>query len=580
MPVHAAMLYSLRVSGAEPERKGDVPGGGFLFGQATDVPLPELEPDAHALGRAAREFVRRRVLPLNAELERGDLSRLRALLAEAGSLGLLGLEIPAKFGGLEMPSAANAVASGLAHQAGFAVTCAAHLTIGTVPVVRHGTDEQRAALLPAIATGERVGAYALTEPGSGSDALALATRAERAAGGFRLSGQKCFITNAGIADHLIVFAQVEGAGPTAFLVDAHAPGVELGPEEPKLGLHGSSTRAVFLDRVEVPGARVVGDVGLGHRVALDALAVGRHKLGVLAAGHIELLLEVGARYAAERKQFGRPIGELGLVAGMLGESVATAYALEAVVARAAPLVSLDVRLLTPALVEAAACKITGSEAVCEIADAMLQVHGGLGYVRGSWVEQSYRDARANRIYEGTDEINRRTIAAALLRDARRGRLDTSAVDEARRALEDGPAAASASDLAEHARRLALTALGACERIPEARDDLEGPLADLALAAYAADSSVRRAARASSQRELHDAAATLAASRAVARAHAAYAALAPTLGDGVPIRGLSLLDVMPSLDRGQLRSALAAAALAAGRDPFARFEAIRPPPCGG
>lgn len=557
----------------------EAPGGGFLFTPVGVLPpVPELAGDVLSLGQAARDFVRQSVLPQNARLERGDFERLKELLREAGALGLLGAEIPERFGGLDLPNAANAIASGLGHQPGFAVTCAAHLTIGTVPLVRHGTEAQRAEYLPGVTKAERIGAYALTEPGSGSDALNLITRAERTANGFRLHGSKSFITNAGIADHFIVFAKVEGAGPTAFFVRARSKGLELGAEEPKLGLHGCSTRALFLDGVEVASDQVVGDVGQGHRVALDALTVGRHKLGVLAAGHLELLLEEGVRYATERKQFGRPIGELGLVALMLGEAVATAYALEAVVARAAPLVSLETRVLTPALVEAAACKVTGSEALCEVADSMLQVHGGLGYIKGSWVEQSYRDARANRIYEGTDEINRRAITAGLLREFKRGRMDAAVLAEARRVLADAPTASDAAGLAEHVRRLLLTALGVCESLPEGRDELDGPIAELVLAAYSADSAVRRAARAIENQPLHQVAATLVASRAVMRAQRAYGEFAGAVQRGLPVRGLSLVEVMPSLDRLALQRRLASAALAAGRDPFARFNAIHAPPC--
>ncbi len=478
----------------------ETPGGAFLLAGPA-APAEPKDSDAQALGQAARDFVRERVLVRNAQLEAGDRALLRELVREAGTLGLLGAEIPTKHGGLGAPPAsANAVVSGLGLHASFAVTAAAHLTIGAVPLLRHASPALCAEILPAVATGERIGAYALTEPASGSDALHLATRAVERGGRYRLTGAKQFITNAAIADHFVIFALIEGAGPTAFLVDARTPGLQLGKEERKLGLHGSSTCALYLDGAEVPAERVIGAIGHGHRVALDALTVGRHKLGVLASGHLELLLEVSAVYAAERRQFGRPIGELALVAELLAESIAQAYALQAVTTRAAPLCAPEVADLVAALPEAAMCKVIGSEALCAVADAALQIHGGLGYLRGTWVEQSYRDVRVNRIYEGTDEINRRAIAQGLLRAIRRGKLDVAAAaGEAARVLVQGGAppldAGSARALAAHVRRLALVGLQACSEHEGDSEPLEGALADLAIAAYAADSAAQRAARA-------------------------------------------------------------------------------------
>ncbi len=558
-------------------------GGAFLVGTGRDEPWRASgdHPETQLLGEASRNFMRSAVLPHNASLERGDHPRLRSLIEEAGRAGLLSIEIPPEFGGLGAPPASSqAVLSGLGHHSGFAVTCAANLTIGTVPVLRYGSAELRRALLPEIASGRRVGAYALTEPGSGSDALSMSTRAEPASGGFQITGAKCFITNAGFADHLLVFARVDGRGPTAFLVDARADGVSVGAEEPKMGLHTASTRQVFFDGAYVPAERVIGDPGQGHRVALDALVVGRHKLGVLASGHLELLLEVGAQYAAERKQAGRPIGELGMVARLLGESVARAWALDAVVSRAAPLVTPEAEDLSSAMVEAAACKVTGSESLCAVADAMLQLHGGLGYIRGTWVEQSYRDVRANRIYEGTDEVNRRAIAGGVLRSIRRGRFDLhTQAQEARWALADSPRSPDVWGLASHVRRLALVGVSAATELPDGRDELEGAVADLVIAAWVADSAARRAEGADTHRALHEAAALLVIADSVERAHRAYGALAAAARTRLPTRALSLLDVAPGLDRAELYRLLARAALAEGRDPFTRYDPIRPPPCG-
>lgn len=571
----------------------EAPGGGFLAWDGAPG-SPEPGDEARALGQSARDFVRRRVLTQNRALEAGDRALLRSLLAEAGAADLLGAEIPTAYGGLGLPpDAASAIVSGLGHQASFAVSCAAHLTIGTVPLLRHAEEPLKHALLPLVASGERIGAYALTEAGGGSDALALKTRAIPRPGGFALSGEKVFITNAKVADHFVVVALVEGKGPSAFLIDAHAPGLTLGREERKLGLHGSSTCALRLDEVPVDEAQLLGALGHGHRVALDALAVGRHKLGVLASGHLELLLEVGASYAAERQALGRPIGERALVAELLAESIARAYALRAVVARAAPLCAPDAAEPTLALVEAALCKVLGSEALCAGADAMLQIHGGLGYLAGTWVEQSYRDVRVNRIYEGTDEINRRAIADGLLRSLRRGRLllDGEAATEmlARPArLDPTPLA-----LAGHVRRLAVAALSAAQGIEGDREAIEGALADLALAAYASDSVARSAARAIGDpcAELFEAAALLACAHAVERAHSAYGAIVGagvsvcigagagagiSTGVSLPHRGLSLLDVAPGLDRGALRTRLARAALDAGGDPLIAYTRIRPP----
>jgi alkylation response protein AidB-like acyl-CoA dehydrogenase len=557
----------------------ELPGGGFLAASESSPPLAPVEEPARQAGQAARDFVRQRVLPSNAALERGDHALLRRLLAEAGERGLLGAEIPASLGGAHADArTANAVVSGLGLHGSFAVTCAAHLTIGAVPLLRHGTDAQKQALLPEIAAGRRVGAYALTEPSSGSDALNLTTRARRDGDGFRITGQKQFITNAGIADQLVVFALVEQAGPTAFLVDARAPGLQLGAEEHKLGLAGSSTRTVHLDDVAVGADATLGPVGQGHRVALDALTVGRHKLGVLSAGHLELLLEAAAGYAAERRQFGRPIGERALVAGWLGEMVWRAFALRAATARVEKVCAPDASDLSPALVEAGLCKLAGSEAIGFCADAALQIHGGLGYLRGTWVEQSYRDARVNRIYEGTDEINRRAVAQGLLRALKRGRLVFTDVAEAERALAAAaPIDESAASLARQVRRLAVVALHHAHGFDGDGEPLEGPLADLALAAFLAGSAAGAATSSSLE------AAHLCAAAQLERAHAAYGEVAAFLAAhgrrALPTRGLSLPDVQPRLDRLGLRLALGRRALEHGRDPFVVYDPIRPPPPG-
>jgi len=558
----------------------EAPGGGFLA-TPVDAAAPwaaPLDDEARALGEASRAFMRRAVLPANARLEAGDHELLRALVGRAGAAGVLGVALPVEVGGLGAPArAADAAMSGLGLQASFAVTCAAHLTIGGVPLLRHGTAAQRAALLPGIASGARLSAYALTEPGSGSDALRLSTRARRDGDGWRLSGQKQFVTNAGIADQIMVIALVEGDGATCFVVDARAAGLTTGGEERKLGLHGSSTRALFLDEVPVGAGDVIGGVGHGHRVALEALAVGRHKVGVLAGGHLELLVELGARYAAERRQFGRAIGAFQLVGDLLAETVAEAAALRAATARAAALCSHDARDLLAALVEAGACKVAGAEALCRGADAMVQLHGGLGFLETSQVAQSYRDVRVNRIYEGTDEVNRRQIATGVLRTARRGRIDLPALAAEARAVLATPGG-DARGLATHARALALVGLAGAVELAQAtpRDAaasdgandplewLEGPLADLALQTWLATSALPLAARDETAR----AAVTLSCARAVERAHAAYGALAARLPEGaLPTRGLSLLDVAPRLDRAALRRAVADAALAAGRDPL-------------
>jgi alkylation response protein AidB-like acyl-CoA dehydrogenase len=539
--------------------------GGFLTGDWT---APAAEAEARQAGQAARDFVRERVLSANAALERGDHARLRALVGEAGALGLLGAEIPVELGGAHAGArVANAVAGGLGLHGSFAVTCAAHLTIGAVPLLRHGTDAQKRALLPEIAAGRRIGAYALTEPASGSDALNLSTRAVRDGDGWRVSGQKQFITNAGIADQFVVFAVVDQLGPTAFLVDARAAGLELGAEEHKLGLAGSSTRTVHLDGVAVGADAVIGHPGHGHRVALDALTVGRHKLGVLSAGHLELLVEVAAGYAAERRQFGKPIGELALVAGWLGEMVQRAFALRAATVRAEKICAPDAPELSDALVEAGLCKLAGSEAIGFCADAALQIHGGIGYLRGTWVEQSYRDARVNRIYEGTDEINRRAVAGGLLRALRRGKLPLDAA-EAERAL-GGPVDETPAGLAAHVRRLAVVALEQVRAFGGEVEPLEGPLADLALTAWLASSAAGTPGAPE--------AALLCAAAQVERAHGAYAQIAAHLGASA--RGLSLADVAPRLDRLGLRIALGRRAVAAGRDPFVVYDPIRPPPPG-
>jgi alkylation response protein AidB-like acyl-CoA dehydrogenase len=389
----------------------------------------EMTDEQRQFGRTAAEFMRHEVLPAEPRLRAHEWSVARALIRRAGDLDLLRVEIPTVYGGLGLDAISSAsVAESTSLSPSFAVSLAAHAGLGIFPLVHFGTDDQKRRYLPRLGSGELIGAYALTEAQSGSDALSVRTIAQPDDGGrcFRLSGVKAWITNGGFADLFTVFAQVEGRGLTAFLVDRTA-GVTSGREEAKLGLDGSSTTTVTLDDVRVPAENVLGRIGEGHRVAFSVLNLGRVKLGVRNVAWAKQALAAATAYACQRRQFNAPIVTFGLIRRKLAEMVVRCYVGEAMVYRtlgamrdtAASLDDRDPGAARQAIdafaVECSATKVWTSEGLGLVVDEAVQIHGANGYSREFPVERAYRDARITRIFEGTNEINRLIVARRLLK---------------------------------------------------------------------------------------------------------------------------------------------------------------------
>ena len=394
------------------------------------------------VGHIAADFMRTEVLPVVDQIYAKDWSLTRELLLKAGELDLLRVDIPEAYGGLGLDKVSSAyVGEQIGIVPSFAGSLGAHTTIGTLPIVYFGTEAQKERYLPKLASGEMIGAYALTEPGSGSDALAASTKATLTDDGkhYLLNGQKMWITNGGFADLFTIFAKVDGEKFTAFIVEREM-GVVSGREEPKLGLDGSSTTALILDNVKVPVENVLGTVGQGHRVAFNILNLGRLKLGTRNIGGAKQALTRAVRYAVERRQFGRAIAEFGLIKQKLAEMTVRCYIGDAMVYRTLgdvdrALEAIDqldhdrvLKAIEGYAVECSINKVWTSEALASVVDESLQVFGGYGYSQEFPAERAYRDARITRIYEGTNEINRLIITTRLLRNGGLAHVESS--DEA------------------------------------------------------------------------------------------------------------------------------------------------------
>ena len=455
-----------------------VHGGAWLTddADAAGILTPERLNDEHRLiGQAAEEFVDNEVLPVLDRLEAKDWALARALLKRCGDLGLLGTDVPESFGGVELDKAASVlVGEAVGRSASFATTFGAQTGLVITPLLCFGTDEQKRRYLPGLVSGELVGAYALSESGSGSDALSAKARAVRQAdGSFALSGEKMWISNGGFADLFVVFAKVmdgaDSAGQfTAFLVERGFPGVSSGNEEHKMGLHGSSTTPLILQEARVPPENVLGEIGKGHKVAFNVLNYGRFKLAAMCSGGARRVIGEAAAYAAERKQFGQPIASFGAIKHKLAEMVIREYAVEAMLYRTAGLIDAAIdgaktsdavlAALEEFAIEASILKVASSEMIDFVVDENVQIHGGNGFVRDYPAEGQYRDARVNRIFEGTNEINRLLIPGMLAKRAVKGTLPIIA---AARALQDellSPTAGTPGDGPLDAARLAVTGM--------------------------------------------------------------------------------------------------------------------------
>src|SRR5512143_2990986 len=422
------------------ETKKVIKGGSFILEDhdSSEVFTPDDLSDEHLMiAQTAREFTEKEIIPLDAEIASKDYELTRGLLRKAGELGLLSIDIPEKYGGAGLDLLSSLVASeAMSGQASFSGSLGAHTTIGTLPIVYFGTDEQKKKYLPRLATAELVGAYALTESGSGSDALGAKTRAVLSEDGkhYVLNGQKMWITNAGFADVFIVFAKVDGEKFTAFIVERSFPGVSIAPEEHKMGLQGSSTCAVNLEEAQVPVENVLGEIGKGHKIAFNILNIGRLKLGVSAIAGSKRLTSIAIDYAKQRYQFGVPISSFGLIKHKLAEMAIRTYVADSMTYRTVGMIedalfTIDrdspadmLKAIEDYAVECSIIKVVGSETLDYVSDEAVQVFGGNGYSKDYPVERAYRDSRISRIYEGTNEINRIVIGSQLLRRATAGEL--------------------------------------------------------------------------------------------------------------------------------------------------------------
>jgi len=577
-------------------------GGSWLLDEtpSSDVFTPEKLSEEHRLmARTTTEFVDNEVLPSLERLESKDWELARSLVRRGGELGLLSIAVPEEYGGLDLDKASSlAVVERIGPSASFATTFGGQANLSILPLVLFGTPEQKQKYLPRLMTGELIGAYALSESGSGSDALAAKTRATKLPdGSWSLSGEKMWISNGGFADLFIIFAKVDGEHFTAFIVERAFPGISSGKEEHKMGLHGSSTTPILLQEVRVPAGNVLGEIGKGHKVALNTLNYGRFSLGGMCSGGCRAAIGTAAKYAAQRRQFGQPIASFGAIKHKLGEMTARTYALESLVYRTAGLI--DARL-GPAphdgaaiakafeeyAVEASIAKVAGSEILDYVLDENVQIHGGNGFVKDYAAERHYRDARVNRIFEGTNEINRLLIPGMLIRRALKGELPL--IPAAKRLQDEvlSPSVATGGFgeqgvLDEEMRvvaafkKVALMVLGTAmqtygEKLTD-EQEVVSFAADILIDIYASESAVLRAREVSSSREptadLHVKAARVFVNDAAQRVESAAKSALAAMAEGDTLRTLlaalrRVLKASP-VNTVAMRRALADAVVARG-----------------
>jgi alkylation response protein AidB-like acyl-CoA dehydrogenase len=503
-----------------------VSGGSFLLEsrRPDEVFTPEDFTEQHQLiGQTAEEFAVNEILPNAEKIEHKDFSISRELLKKAGELGLSGVEIPEAYGGLEMDKVTSAViADHIAKYAGFATTWGAHSGIGLLPIVYFGTEEQKKQYLPRLATGEMVGAYALSESTSGSDAMNCRARAELSSDGkhYILNGEKMWITNAGFADLFTVFAKVNGEKFSAFLVERTFPGFSVGAEEHKMGIRGSSTCPIILNDCKVPAENLLGDIGRGAVIAFNILNIGRFKLGAMCVGGGRVSLESAISYAKQRKAFGKPISDFGLVREKLANMATLLYVGESLVYRTVGMMDVALgevdksgteamketrKAIEEYAVECSIIKVWGSEMVDYIVDETLQIYAGYGFVEEYPAERAYRDARINRIFEGTNEINRLIITGFLLKRAMSGQLPLMpAIKKLMDEVLSGPSVGEELDgllteerkVVGQAKKLGLFVAGAAtQKYMQAIQDQQeimGAIADMTIESYAMESAVLRA----------------------------------------------------------------------------------------
>ena len=506
--------------------KNRISGGSFLLEsrQPDEVFTPEdFSEQHHLIGQTAEEFAMNEIVPNIEKIEHKDFSVSRELLKKAGELGLSGVEIPEAYGGLEMDKVTAAViADHIAKYAGFATTWGAHSGIGMLPIVYFGTEEQKSKYLPRLASGEIVGAYALSEASSGSDALNCRARAQLSPDGkhYILNGEKMWITNAGFADLFTVFAKINGEKFSAFLVERSFPGFSVGAEEHKMGIRGSSTCPIILNDCKVPAENLLGEIGKGHVIAFNILNVGRFKLGAMCVGGGRVSLENAIGYAKQRKAFNKVIADFGLVREKIANMATLIYVGESLVYRTVGMMDValgevdksaadagkqTLKAIEEYAVECSIIKVWGSEMIDYVVDETVQIYAGYGFVEEYPAERAYRDARINRIFEGTNEINRLIITGFLLKRAMTGQLPLMpAIKKLMEEVLSGPSMAEELEgplpeerkLVAQAKKLGLFAAGAAtQKYMQAIQDQQeimGAIADMTIEAYAMESAVLRA----------------------------------------------------------------------------------------
>jgi alkylation response protein AidB-like acyl-CoA dehydrogenase len=505
-------------------------GGSFLITKTSheDVFTPaDLTDDQRLIGQTAEEFMQKEVIPAIPELEaHKDNQPMVQALKKAGEIGLLGGGIPEAYGGTGLDKiSATILAEKLASYGSFAVSHGGHAGIGTVPIVYFGTEEQKKKYLPKIASGELLSSYCLSEPQAGSDSLASLTRAVLSPDGknYILNGQKMWITNGGFADIYVVFAKIDGEKFSCFIVERGTPGFRAGAEEKKMGIKGSSTTPLFFDNSPVPKENLLHEPGRGHVVAFNTLNAGRFSLGAFCLGAGKKVLEASSKYAKERGAFGKHLADFGLIKGKLGEMAIRIYAIESEVYRTAGVIEAAVsgpeastdktkqamQVLEEYAIESSISKVGGSEMLDFVVDEGVQIFGGYGFHEEYPVARAYRDSRVNRIFEGTNEINRMLIVQMLMKRAMAGILPLIPAGMklqeeilAGPSFEEGPTGEFAEEekSVEQAKKIFLMASGSAmqkfrEKLAD-EQEVMGSLANIVMDVYGMESCLRRAQKAS------------------------------------------------------------------------------------